>query len=373
MKALDFDIDFNLVQAQKLLLTPQLKQALDILGMNSQELFRYVTEQLEINPVLDMAENEEQIIEDAHTPEDEDWEEEDAGEDEPQKPEAEKTVSLQEHLLLQLHASSLGGTETAIGEYFIDSIDENGYLTVDLSAAAAFFNVAAGKIQKVLGKLQTFDPPGIFARNVKECLLIQLKQMSCSDGDAYMIIERYLDALAAGKLLYIAKSTGLSVKKIKEVFELIKTLEPKPGREFYNNTNAKLVIPEIVVREINHKFNAIINEDTVPDININSRYRQLMDCELSEDAKKFIQNKISNALWLIKCIEQRKSILVGIAGCIIEEQQDFFRKGKGFLKPLAVKHAADRLNMHESIIEKAVFGKYLHCIWGTFELGSFFT
>lgn len=384
---MDFNFDFNLVQSQKLLLTPQLKQALEILTMNSQELFEFVEEQLEANPVLDMAENEGCECASPHLTSIEqlEWENEinlkkalngsetDLIEDINELLDEKVTVklSLKEYLLFQLHTSNLNPNQIQIGEYLLDNIDENGYLAVNLKEVAAYFNVPTLKVSKVLEYLQTFDPPGICARNLKECLLIQLRQMGFDDENVKKLIEEHLDDLAANRISAVTKSTGLSSKKVNEILSLIKTLEPKPGREFYDNDNLKLIIPDILVKKMNHKFETLVNEDAIPNVNINKYYRQIVEEDISSETRKFIQNKISHATWLIKCIEYRKEVLIKVARCIVKAQEEFFQKGKKHIKPLDIGTISEETGFHELVINKALNGKYMECAWGIFDMRHF--
>lgn len=389
MNSLDFNFDLNLVQSQKLILTPQVKQALEILRMNGQELIEYIEEQLEINPVLEVDDENELTEQEEYALEDEgdDWEEargsivgKGTQDEDSFKEISDFTVdkssvrlSLKEHLRFQLNTSMLSERMRLIGEYIIDNIDENGYLTIGLTEIASFLNIPVRETAKVLGVLQKFDPPGICARSLKECLLIQLDQMDNVDENVYRVVEYYLDNLAENKITAVAKSTGLSVGKVAEIFEFIKTLEPKPGREFYCDDEVKYIVPDCMVKKIKNKFEVLINEEVLPILNISSYYRKVVNEDINIEARKFIQSRIDSGLWLIKCIEQRKNTIRKIAETIVEKQSDFFEKGKNYIKPLTMKEVARIVGMHESTVSRAVNSKYLQCSWGVFELRYFFT
>lgn len=386
---MDFNFDLNLVQSQKLILTPQVKQALEILRMNGQELIEYVEEQLEINPALEVDDENEFTGQEEYSSENEedDWEEaldsvriKGTQEQDNFKEISDFTVdkssvrlSLKEHLRFQLNTSELSEKMRLVGEYIIDNIDENGYLTTGLSEIASFLNIPVKETAKVLEVLQTFDPPGISARSLKECLLIQMDQMDNVDDIVYRVVEDYLDDLAENKIAAVAKGTGLSVGKVSEIFEFIKTLEPKPGREFYSDDDIKYIIPDCMVKKIKNKFEVLINEETLPMLNISSYYRKVVNEDINIEAKKFIQSRIDSGSWLIKCIEQRKNTIRKIVEVIVEKQSDFFEKGKNYIKPLTMKEVAGVVGMHESTVSRTVNSKYLQCSWGVFELRYFFT
>lgn len=385
---MDLNFDLDLVQSQKILLTPRLKQALDMLRMSSQELYEYIEEQLEENPILE-------VIEDGDCTDDKyfinlnddlDWKK---GMEEREEFEEQyggtvydinkfavymprTNLSLKEHLLLQLHTSGLDDHQVYIGEYIIDNIDENGYLTVELAEIAKFFNVGVNKVSKVLAHMQTFDPPGICARNLKECLLIQLRQKNIMEKNIRNIIENYLDHLAEGKVDLVSDKTGLDKKVIQEIFDYIKTLEPKPGREFYDNYDVKYIIPDVIVKNTKNNLEIQINDDSIPLIIVNENYKRILSCDVSSEVKKFIQNKIDNARWLIKCLEQRKEIIRKVAECIIKKQADFFEKGVKHIKPATIKDVAEDVKMHESMVVSTINGKYIQCMWGIFEMKYFF-
>jgi len=379
---LEFNFDLNLVQSQKLLLTPQLKQALEVLRMNSLELNEYLEEQVEANLVLEIIENEDGDDENTDDLQ-EDMEAEyrtDRIEFQEQTDEALEyvidkspgTMSLKEYLMFQLNTSGLNSIQKHIGEYLIGNTDENGYLLVGIPETALHLNVPTSMIAVVLQELQSFEPPGVCARNLKECLLIQLRQLENIDEEVINIVSNHLDALAANKIAAVAKNTGLSLHRVCEVLEFIKTMEPKPGRAFAYTEEIKYVNPDIIVKKLKDKFEVLINEDSVTPLKISTYYKKMITEDISSETRKFIQNKIDSALWVIKCIEERKNTVRKISECIVNKQLDFFDKGKRYLKPLNMKTVAKETGMHESTVSRAVNGKYLQCTWGIFELKYFF-
>jgi len=376
---LDFYFDLSLIQSQKIILTPQLRMAIEILKMNSQELSEYILREMETNPALEIGSPFYDTHGEAEDLEDDSYYDMEVKNDElPER--GDKVImdnstvglSLKEHLLLQLHALSMREMDIEIAEYLIDNIDDNGYLGINLSEVAAFFSITVRKVEKILNLLQTFDPPGICARNLKECLLIQLKQMKVQDRDIINIVSNYLDSLADNKLSAVAKETGLSIKRVAEVLEFIKTLEPRPGREFYGLDGVKFIVPDVIVKKINDKFEVIINEESIPSITISSYYKKILKEDINIEARKFIQSKIDSVAWLMKCIQQRKNTLIKVSEHIVNSQIEFFEKGKGYIKPLTMKEVAAALDIHESTVSRTVSGKYLQCSWGVFDMKYFF-
>ena len=366
---MDFNIDFNLVRAQKLLLIPQLKQALEILEMNSQELLRYIEEQLESNPALEKA------MDGTLTDPADDRNLSEAGEEEQELPITSicgTQLSLKEHLLLQLNALCQDKCSHMIGEYLIDNTDDNGYLTVDVHEVADFFSIPCEKVLTVLDKLQSMDPPGICARNLGECLLLQLGQLDEKDEAAMLVVEKHLDKLACDDVEAVASLTGLSAERIREIFSKVKGLEPRPGREFYCNETESPLLPDVIISESGNSLQVLNNEGAFPDLCVSESFTKKAHTLAVKEGGDYVHEKVKNAVWLIKCLEQRENIIHEIAGKICVLEQDFFRRGPRFIKLLDKASFAASLDMHESILEKAVKGKLLHCRWGVFELGSFF-
>ncbi|WP_010247526.1 RNA polymerase factor sigma-54 [Acetivibrio cellulolyticus] len=382
---MDFNFDLSLVQSHKIILTPQLRQAFEILKMNSRELIEYIEDEMEANPALEVNPNDIKRKEEILFPmsyenySNDDyissWNYNENSEEAIENisvDRASTVISLKEHLLLQLHTSDVTGKDMEVGEYLIDNVDHNGYLAVMISEAASFFNVPVKRVERVLSLIQTFDPPGVCARSIKECLGIQLAQMGNKDREVIDVIENHLEDLANNKITHIAKSMGISLERVVQIYEIIRSLEPRPGREFYEYEDIKFIIPDVVVREIDGKFQAIINEEALPILNISGYYKTILQEDINIEAKKFIQSKIDSVQWLIKCIEQRKITLSKVADSIVKHQVEFFKMGKDHIKALTMKDVAKDINMHESTVSRTVSGKFLQCSWGIFDMKLFF-
>lgn len=380
---MDFNIDFNLVRSQKLLLIPQLKQAIEILEMNSQELFHYINSQLESNPALEVAidnaipagvRTSTGVI--------------DGAEEEVENPLGDMpqtTLSLKEHLLIRMDAGCSDRGSYLIGEYLIDNTDENGYLKIDISEVAEHLEVSEEMVLSVLEKLQSLEPPGICARDLRECLLLQLRAQEGADLDseegeaadgeteeAILIVDSYLDALACNDVESVALDTGIPVERVQKLFNRVKQLEPRPGREFFENEAESPIIADIIIRETQEGLVVMFNEEACPDICISESYNSNRVFFENDREDSGVKDWLNDAVWLIKCLEQREDILFTIAQKLCEEEKSFFLKGEKELRMLDKSIFAASLSMHESIVDKAVNGKYLQCRWGMYELADFF-
>jgi RNA polymerase sigma-54 factor len=369
---LDYNFDFSHVRSQKLLLIPQLKQAIEILEMNSGELFQYIENQLETNPALEEAPGEAALAgsyTDQYQARSIDYEHDSQTSDRLTE-EPERTLSLKQHLLLQFEALCPDKASYGIGEYLIDNTDENGYLKADIAETADFFDVSEAFVLDVLEKLQSLDPPGICARDLKECLMIQLKQQERQDFDAILVVDKYLNAVADDDARYVADATGLSIKRVREAFKKVKSLEPIPGREYCSCEPVNRTLPDIIVQDTKGELQVLYNGEAFPNVCISEAFSFRSSAD-GEDGRK-AGDLLNNAVWLIKCLEQREDIIFAIAQKICECRRDFFRKGPKALKLIDKRSFAASLCLHESLLDKALSGKYLQCRWGMFELKSFF-
>ena len=371
---MEYGIDFKHVRSQKLLLIPQLKQAIEVLEMSSGELFQFIEGQLETNPALEQAPDKmasEGLHTDFDTVNTNDYEQDSQSNDHfVEVP--EKLLSLKQYLLLQYDALCPDKCSFSIGEYLIDNIDENGYLKVDIVEAAAFFDVPEALVLEVLVNLQGLDPPGVCARDLRECLLIQLRQHERQDFDAILVVDRYLNAVADDDPRYVAESTGLSISRVIEAFKVVKSLEPIPGREYCNSEVMTSTLPDIIVQDTKEDLHVIYNGEAFPNVCISEDFMAkplLLGAKVNRKRKDWI----NSAAWLIKCLEQREDIIFTIAQKICEFRREFFKRGPKTLKLINKNSFASSLYLHESILDKALAGKYLQCRWGMYELRSFFS
>lgn len=385
-------LGFNVIleQSQKLIMTPELRQAIQLLQYNSLELNDYLKNEMEENPLLEMENPNNEIEELQEIPEDKeiDWKElaekyDDYSYKTPRDKNQEEynyeafttyTKTLKEYLLDQLNLTVLGDKEYLIGDYIIQNIDENGYLEADIDEIANMTKSKETDVEEVLKIIQSFEPLGVGARDLKECLLIQIKEKNEIDPTIVKIVEEYLDDLACNRMIKIAKELDIELFRMQEVCDYIKTLEPKPGRAFSDSgEHVKFIIADATIEEVEGEFVIIINDITGPKLNINSFYRDLLKNSSDDEAKNFLSEKLDSAIWIIKSIEQRKQTIYKVVESILKYQIDFFRHGEKGLIPLTLKEVAHDIGMHESTISRATNGKYVQTPRGIFELKYFFT
>ncbi|WP_129596195.1 RNA polymerase factor sigma-54 [Anaerophilus nitritogenes] len=388
----------NIEQVQKLVMTPELKQAIQILQFNHQELNEFIDEQVLTNPVLEIGlpkdvdiKKKEETVEKIEKVEKEDidWKEyireyDDISyrqynsyqekEDTSFEQFVSADITLTEHLLFQLQFAVLKEKYKSIGRYIIESLDVNGYLNTSISEIAECFHTDENMIENILTVIQTFEPTGIAARNLKECLLIQVRQKGITDPCIIKVISEHLDDVAQNRLSNIAKVVNVSTKKIQEITDFIKTLEPKPGRAFASGEEIKYITPDVTVEKIDGEYLIWVNDTTAPRLSISSYYRKILLYESKDsNTSKFLTGRLNSAMWLIKSIEQRRQTIYNVVKAIVDYQMDFFEYGRKHLKPLTLKQIADEVGIHESTVSRAVNGKYMQSPMGVFEIKFFFT
>ncbi len=388
-------------QTQKLIMTPELRQAITVLQLSSLELSQYLEQQLLENPLLELREDEadrtaEYDKKDAPAEteaekleNDLDWEEYfqdgsdlglyrqerlQTGQEYGYELYLSHTATLCEHLLSQLCISACSHRERLIGEYLIGNIDEKGYLGVSLQEVALRLKVEVAEAEAALKMIQNFDPPGVGARNLEECLLIQVDQLGCRDKTVIRIITNYLEDLADGKINRIAQELGETVMEVQKATDLIKTLEPKPGRNFSHPNDIRYIIPDVVLEKVEGEYIILVNDTNVPRLIINSTYRSVLSKDFNCDSRtrRFVESKLNAAAWLIRSIEQRRLTLYKVASCLVELQRDFLDRGVKHLKPLNLKKVAEKVGLHESTVSRATSNKYIQTPQGLFEMKYFF-
>lgn len=377
---MNFKNTLELNQSQKLILTTQLKQSLAILNMSRLEVEEEIRKESESNPLLEAERNDEGI----------DWEKyikhmesvnirQDKN-DAPYSSEnavdfenmIRSTSNLYDYLIDELKYFKLTFEEKRICKYIIDSLDEDGYLRINDKEIYDALRVDASLFRRCLDIVQQLDPPGIGARNISECLILQLERRGISNNIVENIIINDLELIGRNKLKDIAKKYKISIEKCKEAIEVIRHLDPKPGRAC-SNDKCVYVQPDVIVDKIDGKYIVHTNEKDVYNIKINDFYRNMMtDKESDKEAKEFIKERLNSAATLIKNIESRKSTILRIAEAIIEEQQEFIQKGEKYIKPMKMKDIADKLEIHESTVSRGVNGKYMLTPFGLYEFKFFF-
>lgn len=391
--------DLVIEQQQKLIMTPELKLALKILQLPAVELEELIQYELEANPVLDLvddnrdekAEVQQKLDKKAKEKEREkeiDWKEylqyqgksysmEGFDNDEASEFSYENFVTysytLKDHLISQLRVSPINSRLRDIGEYIIESLDENGYLTITHEDMAAILEADLESVKEALSIIQSFEPYGVGAIDLKECLLIQLDNKDMLDEKIESIIQNYLDDIACNRLNNISKKLSISIDEVQKYSDIIKNLEPKPGRAFEGSSSTKYVTPDVYIEKVGQEYVVIVNDHYGSKLMINQYYKNILSHEdKTSQASAFINNKLSSAMWLIKSLEHRKNTLYNVVKAILEYQMDFFEKGPMYLKTMTLKKIAEMVSVHESTVSRAINGKYVQTPRGIFEIKYFF-
>ncbi len=283
-------------------------------------------------------------------------------------------VTLPEYLLSQLHLTERSEKEILIGEYIIWNINEVGYLTLTLDQIATNLDVSVEEADKVLKVIQKFDPPGIGARDLQECLLIQLTETSEPNAVAIIIIKDHFEDFKNKRFEKIAKKIGISIEEFKQVLNCITKLNPKPG-EGYQSLYDNSITPDVIVQKEDDDFKVILNDWNIPHLRINNSYRKLLldKKNTPKKTKEFIKNRLESARWLINSIHQRRVTILKVVDTIVHRQREFFDKGSLYLKPMILKDIADEIGMDISTVSRVTNGKYVQTDYGVYELKHFFS
>jgi len=282
--------------------------------------------------------------------------------------------TLTDHLLSQLNMTKLSPAEILIGEYIIWTINNVGYLTVEIETIAENLEEEEETVEQVLAEIQKFDPPGIGARNLQECLLIQLFQQKPVNELAVRTIRDYFEDFKNKRYEKLAKDLEISLDDIKKIIDQIIKLNPKPGEGYLSYDN-NYIVPDIEVRKEDGEFKIFMHDWNIPHLRINNEYRKMMlDRKKSnKETRDFIRQRLESARWLINSIHQRRATIIRSMDAIIEKQRDFFEFGPEYLKPMILKDIAEEIAMDISTISRVTNGKYVQTEWGVFELKSFFS
>ena len=410
--------------SQQLVITPQLRQAIKILQVSRAELEQLVEEELEENPVLEEAvtdERETQAEEEQPRTEERlevsnevdpenpdpsqretttevepdnglngvDWEDyfrnhendrHDAAPrndfDDEKRPSIENTLvrgqSLTDHLLWQLQMNELDEEEQAVTAMLIGNMDDDGYIQLAVEEIAFQSGKDFEVVECALRRIQELDPPGVGARDLRECLRLQLRARGEEDSLADRIVRDHLPMLEGKRFDKIAKDLVCTVEEVASAATAIATLEPKPGRNF-GDGDVRYITPDVFVAKVGDEYVVTLNDDGLPRLRVSSYYRQVLDGAGGSEAKRYVQDKMKSALWLIKSIQQRQRTLFMVTSSIVKFQRAFLDQGIAHLRPLVLKDVALDIGMHESTVSRATANKYVHTQQGIFELKFFFT
>src|SRR3954447_2484042 len=388
---------------QKLILTPSLQQAIKLLPMSTLELSDLLNQEMVENPMLEEVPTEElQPADAAATPEKQPeqpanktdtWDDQDyeyffgdylddgyrprAPQEIKELPPIENTLStassLSDHLMWQLSMQTDDAVMREIGSAIIGNLDDDGYLVASFDELAAMGPWPVEEVDRALRLIHSFDPTGVAARDLQECLLLQLRHIGLEGTPTEKIVTDHLRLLQNHQVPEIAKRLGMSIEDLKEHVEVIRHLDPKPGSR-YNPSQSHYVIPDVYVVKVEDQYVAVLNEEGLPQLRISPVYRRLLDksADNTTETRAYVKDKFRSALWLIKSVEQRQKTIHKVATSIINFQRDFLDHGIEYLKPLVLRDVANDIGMHESTVSRVVTNKYMHTPQGVFEMKYFF-
>ncbi|MGI6129122.1 MAG: RNA polymerase factor sigma-54 [bacterium] len=372
-----------LEQTQKLIMTQELRQAIAVLQMPIQELLAFIQEELQENPLLDL-EEEDFVPETAEDlPE---WLEyfsdgSDLGfvpDYSKRQPAWDSFLSrentLAEHLQTEWDMVARTPEEKRIGSFIIGSLDPNGYLRCTVSELAAMLQQPRSRVVRILKAIQRIDLSGAGARNLEECLIIQAQALGCLTPEIRQVIMYHLSDLADGRLGKVAEELGLSLPEVQAIRDFIRTLDPKPGREYNDGEKIHYVIPDVTVKKVAGEYVILVNDTVGNRLRVNNSYRHILTDGSSVDSatKKYVKTKLNSAVWLIRSIEQRRLTIYRIVETLLRLQGSFFDFGVRHLRPLTLREVADKIDVHESTVSRATANKFIQTPHGVFPLRILF-
>ncbi len=374
-------MDVSIQQTQKLALTPQMEQSLSVLQMGTEELNQCIEEEVLSNPMLDYAKEPEKKEVRRSQGEGIGYYSRKKTEDTDYQSylnaiadEKSEDTELAEYLRMQLYTKKISPRRQKIGEYLIECLEESGYLKMDMDELAKGIGLSKEELEREIRFMQTLEPCGVFARDLKECLLLQVEGEEQMQRQARLLIEKYLDEIAQNKIPQISKQTGLTTAEITKTIRYIKEeLEPVPGRGYGCANRNEYIYPDITVKEDEKGYRIILNKEKVHTLELNREYLPMLGQVHSSEENKYLKEQYQKAKILLRNIGKREETLAAVAEEIVDWQREFFEKGKASLKPMNLLDIAQELDVHESTVSRAVRDKYLECRWGIFELKYFFS
>jgi RNA polymerase sigma-54 factor len=390
---------------QKLILTPSLQQAIKLLPMSTLELKDLLNQEMVENPMLEEIPTEDTQVAEAQTTEEkppeekkepqraDTWDDADyqyffgeylddgyrprAPQEVKELPPIENTLSssssLADHLSWQLSLQTDDPVIREIGEAIIGNLDDDGALVASLDELAAMGPWPVEQVEQVLSMVQRFDPVGVAARDLQECLLLQIRHLGLEGTPAERIVTEHLRALQNHQIPEISRKLGMPIEELKTHIEIIRHLDPKPGSRF-NPAQSQYVTPDVYVEKIDDEYVVWLNEDGLPQMRISPTYRRLLDkgADHGEETRAYVRDKFNAARWLIKSVQQRQNTIYKVARSIVNFQREFLDHGIEHLRPLVLRDVANDIGMHESTVSRVVTNKYMHTPQGVFEMKYFF-
>jgi len=366
-------------------MTQEMQLSVKLLQMTAFELQEHIEKELEENPVLDdkgemfntelkdkidFTEMAKYFEYDSNT-----WKSYTRDENEEVSPFnfISESKSLKEFLIEQVSDLAETDYNKSICNYIIENIDSRGYLDISSETIAEELKIKKESVDNAINIIQSLEPVGIGARDLKECLKIQIDRKGIGDVCLYRIIDEYLELLAENKFNIIAKELNIDVKKAQEYGDIIRLLQPKPSSGFFTGEEVKYIVPDAYIKKIDKEYYIVMNDELGPKLTINGIYKEILKNDSDKEAVEYVKEKLNSALFLIKSIEHRKSTIYRVLEKIIELQREFFDFGKEHLKPMTLREIADSLEMHESTVSRAIRDKYIYTERGTIKIKDLFT
>jgi RNA polymerase sigma-54 factor len=378
----------NMIQTQKLIMTPELRQAINILQLTALELNNFIQDQLLENPLLEIVdENLPSSGENLEEGEkfDLEWQEyfndvsdlgyqKETKEYMPFEQFVSRTPNLEDFLEEQIRYYKLKEEDLALVRFVIGNLDKWGYFSLPIEKTALELEVSPEKLKEIVKFIQTLEPDGIGASDLSECLIIQLKKKNLLTPLLEKLASKYLKEVGQGKLVKIANKLNIPIEEVQRNVDILKTLNPKPASGFGSNQETRFIVPDILIEKIDNEYIVLVNDNYIPRLVVSNVYKEIINSSQADDlTRNFIERKLHGAQWLIKSIEQRRITLYRIANALVEMQKGFLDKGKDYLLPLNLKDIAERIEVHESTVSRAIANKYVQTPRGLYPLKFFFS
>ncbi|EHJ01857.1 RNA polymerase, sigma 54 subunit, RpoN [Clostridium sp. DL-VIII] len=390
---MNIEYGMKMTQEQRLILTQNMQQSIKLLQMSLHDLREYIDIEYSENPVLEINEetapyddvqnaekmsiedsyDHKKIVEELYSDNYKDKSEINYSNEEISPLNfIEKKMSLKEYLQEQLVEADIDQYMLNICKYIVESLDNKGYLEISVEELGQELNISEEIIERALKIVQSLEPYGIGARNIKECLLIQSLRLNILDNIMEKMILNHLENVAENKYEAVGRALNISPREAQRYGDLIKKLEPKPSRGFYTGEEVNYIIPDAEIKNINDEFFIIMNESALPKLMINRTYKDVLQNNKDSEINTYVKDKINKAIFLIKSIEQRKGTLYKVLECLIDRQKDFFKFGRQQIKPLTLKEVSEKINLHESTVSRAIKDKYILTSYGTIKIKDLF-
>ncbi|GIN85386.1 RNA polymerase sigma-54 factor [Heyndrickxia sporothermodurans] len=369
------DLKFGLYQQQalKLTMTQELKQAIELLQYSAQELSSFLEMKATENPLIQL-ENTNVKYMDIRFDGAKKRKSKNIERDDKQWLDqiAQTSMSLHDYLFIQVSLKTLSKEEKKLLTYLINNLDGNGYLTVSTDEAAKLYDISIAQVSHCLEVLQTFEPAGVGARNLKECLLLQINRKKNYQPIVKDILENYFIEFADRKWKLIAKKLEVDLNDIQLAADYIKTLDPRPGSAYYQE-KPQYIVPDLIATIENGNIELNMFNNHLPKVQFQKDYYTMMSSYKDSHVKQFLKEKTQDYHWIMKSLQQRNETLMKVGMTIIQKQYDFFLKGPAYVKPLTMKELSNEIGVHESTVSRAVRDKYIQTPFGTYELRFFFS